>query len=108
MGEIGDISNFKNAESLISYSGLDVIIYESGKYKRTNLSISKKGSIYLRYALYQVAKVCWISDPMFHNFYLKKQNENKHFYVILGHIEKKLVKVIYSVLKNNKPYSPHL
>jgi len=108
LGEIGDISNFKNAESLISYSGLDVIIYESGKYKRTNLSISKKGSIYLRYALYQAARVCWISDPMFHNFYLKKQNENKHFYVILGHIEKKLVKVIYSVLKNNKPYSPHL
>ena len=108
LGEIGDITNFKNSEHLISYAGLDVKIYESGKYKATNLSISKKGSVYLRYALYQVAKACWRFDPMFHEYYLKKQAENKHYYVILGHIEKKVVKVIYSVLKNNKPYSPQI
>ena len=108
LGEIGDINRFKNAEHLISYAGLDVIIYESGKYKATNLSISKKGSVYLRYALYQVAKVCWIHDPMFNEYYIKKQSENKHFYVILGHLQKKLVRVIYSVLKNNKPYSPQI
>ena len=108
LGEIGDITNFKNSEHLISYAGLDVKIYESGKYKAKFLSISKKGSVYLRYALYQAAKVCWIHDPMFHEYYLKKQAENKHYYVILGHIEKKLTKVIYSVLKNNKPYSPQI
>lgn len=108
LGEINDISNFKNSDSLISYAGLDVIVYESGKYKASNLSISKKGSIYLRYALYQVAKVCWRFDPMFNAYYLKKQSENKHFYVILGHLEKKIVKVIYSVLKNNKLYSPQI
>ena len=90
------------------YVGIDVIVYESGKYKASNLSISKKGSIYLRYALYQVAKVCWRFDPMFNAYYLKKQAENKHFYVILGHLEKKITKVIYSVLKNNKPYSPQI
>lgn len=108
LGEINDISNFKNAECLISYAGLDVIVYESGKYKVSNLSISKKGSIYLRYALYQVAKVCWRFDPMFNAYYLKKQSENKHFYVILGHLEKKIAKVIYSILKNNKLYSPQI
>ena len=108
LGEIGDISNFKNSEHLISYAGLDVKIYESGKYKAKFLSISKKGSVYLRYALYQAAKVCWIHDPMFHKYYLKKQAEKKHYYVILGHIEKKLTKVIYSVLKNKKPYSPQI
>lgn len=108
LGEIGDIRNFKNSEHLVSFAGLDVKVYESGKYKSTNLSISKKGSVYLRYALYQVAKVCWIHDPMFHQYYLKKQAENKHYYVILGHIEKKIVKVIYSVLKNNKPYIPQI
>lgn len=108
LGEIGDIHNFKNAEHLISYAGLDVKIYESGKYKAKFLSISKKGSLYLRYALYQAAKVCWVHDPMFNKYYLKKQSENKHYYVILGHIQKKLTKVIYSVLKNNLPYSPQI
>ncbi len=108
LGEIGDITRFKNAEHLVSFAGLDIIVYESGKYRGKNLSISKKGSLYLRYALYQVAKVCWRFDPMFNQYYLKKKAENKHFYVILGHLEKKVVKVIYSVLKNNKPYSPQI
>ncbi len=108
LGEIGDIHSFKNAEHLISFAGLDVRVYESGKYKALYTSISKKGSHYLRYALYQVAKVCWVHDPMFNKYYLKKQSENKHYYVILGHIQKKVVKVIYSVLKNNKIYSPQI
>lgn len=108
LGEIGDIFRFRSAESLISYSGLDIEVYESGKYKATNKSISKKGSKYLRYALYQVAKVIWINDPVFNEYYLKKKSEGKHYYVILGHIEKKIVRLIYSILKNNKEYTPQL
>lgn len=104
LGELGDITRFKNAEQIVSFAGVDVMVYESGKYKAKNLSISKRGSSYLRYALYQVAKNCWRFDPMFNAYYLKKQSENKHFYVILGHLEKKLIKVIHSVLKNNKDY----
>ena len=106
LGEIGDITRFKNSNSLISYAGLDIEVYESGKYKATNKSISKKGSRYLRYALYQVAKVIWRFDPSFNKYYQKKQLENKHYYVILGHIQTKVVKVIYSVLKTNQPYTP--
>ena len=111
LGEIGDIARFKNADHLVSFAGLDVIVYESGKYKAKNLSISKKGSKYLRYALYQAAKVCWMHDPMFNKYYLKKKAENKHYYVILGHLEKKLIKVIYSILKEKdkkKTYSPQI
>lgn len=104
LGEIGDINNYKSVDHLISFSGLDIIVYESGKYKSKNESISKKGSKYLRYALYQVAKVIWRFDSQFSDYYNKKKLENKHFYVVLGHIEKKLIRVIYSVLKNNKPY----
>ena len=106
LGEIGDISRFPNSSNLISYAGLDIEVYESGKYKATNKSISKKGSKYLRYALYQVSKVIWRFDPSFNKYYLKKQLENKHYYVILGHIQTKVLKVIYSVLKTNQPYTP--
>lgn len=106
LGEIGDISRFVNASHLISYAGLDIEVYESGKFKVKNRSISKKGSKYLRYALFQVAKVIWRFDSSFEAYYQKKQSENKHFYVILGHIQTKLLRVIYSVLKNNLPYSP--
>ena len=104
LGEIGDINNFKTAEQIISFSGLDIKVYKSGNYILKNETISKKGSKYLRYALYQVAKAIWRFDSQFSDYYDKKKSENKHFYVILGHIEKKVIKVIYSVLKNNKPY----
>ena len=106
LGEIGDVSRFKNAEHLISYAGLDIEVYESGKFSTKNHRISKKGSKYLRYALWQVANVCWKYDSMFKSYYNKKKQEGKHFFVVLAHIEKKLVKVIYSVLKNNKEYNP--
>jgi transposase IS116/IS110/IS902 family protein len=66
LGEIGDISRFKNAKHLVSFSGLDLEVYESGKFKATNHRISKKRSKHLRYALYQVAKVCWIHDSTLH------------------------------------------
>lgn len=105
LGEIEDISRFQGPDKLTSFCGLDIEVYESGKFKATNHKISKKGSKYLRYALWQVAKVCWIYDPIFNKYYLKKKSENKHHFVILGHIEKKLVRVIYSILKNNTKYT---
>lgn len=106
LGEIGDISRFKNAEHLVSFSGLDLEVYESGKFKATNHRISKKGSKYLRYALYQVAKVCWIHDSTLHAYYEKKKSEHKHFLVIVGHLEKKMVRIIYSILKSGNAYTP--
>lgn len=56
--EIGDITRFKNVDKLISFSGLDLEVYDSGKFSESNLKISKKSSNYLCYALYQIAKVC--------------------------------------------------
>lgn len=106
LGEIGDISRFRGVDQLVSYSGTDIEVYESGKYKSTNKSISKKGTKYLRYALFQAAKIIWRFDPVFSAYYRKKQDEGKHFLVIMGHIEKKLLRVIYSVLKNGRPYTP--
>ena len=105
LGEIGDISRFQGPDKLTSFCGLDIEVYESGKFKANNHRISKKGSKYLRYALWQVAKVCWIHDSIFNKYYLKKKAEHKHHFVILGHIEKKLVRVIYSILKNNTKYT---
>ena len=103
-GEIRDITRFHSAESLISYCGIDVTVYESGKYKAKNCIPSKKGSKYLRYALFQVSRIIWQHDPVFRSYYEKKQAEGKHYYVILGHIQKKVIRVIYSILKNGSTY----
>ena len=103
-GEIGDIDRFHSAENLIAFSGIDPIVHESGKFKAKHLIPSKRGSKYLRNALFQVARIIWQHDPVFAEYYSKKQAEGKHCYVIPGHIQKKLARVIYSVLKNNSVY----
>ena len=106
LGEIGDIARFKNVDKLISFSGLNLEVYDSRKFSASNLRISKKGSKYLRYALYQVAKVCWRFDPSLNAYYKKKESEHKHFFVIIGHLEKKIVRIIYSILKSGNAYTP--
>jgi len=68
------------------------------------VSLSKKGSVYLRYALFQVSRVIWQCNSTFRDYYSNKQAEGKLHYVILGHIQKKLVRVIFSVLKNNSSF----
>ena len=105
-GEIRDVRRFHSAESLISYAGIDVTVYQSGKYTAKHLIPSKKGSRYLRYALFQVSRIIWQHDPVFRSYYQKKQAEGKHYYVILGHIQKKVTRVIYSILKNVSDYTP--
>jgi len=72
IGEIGDINNFNSSDALYAFTGLDPKVYESGKYKATNVKISRKGSPYLRNALY-IASECVIRfDPTFAQFYAKK------------------------------------
>ena len=46
----------------------------------------------------------WQWDPIFREYYDKKAAEGKHYYVILGHIQKKVIRVIYSVMKSGQNY----
>ena len=103
-GEIGDIGRFYSTDSLVSFSGIDCTVYESGKYKARHCIPSKRGSKYLRYALFQVSRVIWQWDPIFKEYYDKKAAEGKHYYVILGHIQKKVIRVIYSIMKSGQNY----
>ena len=40
----------------------------------------------------------------FKEYYDKKAAEGKHYYVILGHIQKKVIRVIYSIMKSGQNY----
>ena len=67
-GEIGDIGRFHSTDRLVSFSGIDCTVYESGKYKARHCIPSKRGSKYLRYALFQVSRVIWQWDPIFKEY----------------------------------------
>ena len=104
LAEIGDIHRFKSDDELLAYAGLDPSVYQSGNYNGS-FKISKRGSSILRWAIFQAAKVAVIHDPVFNAYYLKKINEGKHYFTVIGHVTKKLLRVIRSILKNNSVYS---
>lgn len=66
--------------------------------------MEKRGSRYLRYSLYNVAKYVCHWDPTFAEYLAKKRAEGKHYNVAISHAAKKLVRVIYHLEKTNQQH----
>ncbi len=106
LGEIGNIGRFSSAKKLVAFAGLDSVVSESGRFKNMTGRISKRGSPLLRQALFLAANVARMNDDVLKQFYDKKRSEGKHHYSALNAIAAKLLRIVYSVLKNNKEYQP--
>jgi len=106
IGEIGDISRFKSPYQLLAYAGLDPCVYQSGNYDADNVSISKRGSRYLRWAMHIASSIIIHNDFVFNAYYTKKRKEGKHHFVALGHVSKKLIRVIFHILKYDTAFIP--
>ena len=103
LGEIGDISRFSNPSKLVAFSGIDATIIQSGESSGT-YKMSKRGSPYLRRALFQAALVASTRDPVFKAYYQKKRAEGKHHLTAVGAVARKLCYTIHAILKNDMPY----
>ena len=106
ISEIGDINNFQTPHQLLAFAGLDPIVNQSGDFEASHNKPSKRGSKYLRWAIHQVSSGIWKWDKTFKEYYDKKMKEGKHHYVAIGHIDKKLIRVIFSLLKNKQSFIP--
>ena len=85
LAEIGDIANFETAAKLISFAGMDPLVYQSGRYDAAHMPISKHGSRYLRKSLYQAVFTVCRYCPVFQDYYTKKVNqEQKHTAALMG------------------------
>lgn len=104
LGEIGDIKRFSNPSKLVAYAGLDASISQSGEFESTSNHMTKRGSPYLRRALFQSALRAEFCDPVFSNYYQKKIAEGKHHLVATNAVARKLCHTIFAVLTKNEPY----
>lgn len=101
ISEIGDIKRFSNPSKLLAFAGLDPVVKQSGNFQADTLKISKRGSTYLRYAIYRAAFLIIYNNETFHKFYLEKRAQGKTHRVALGHVCNKLVRVIFKILTDN-------
>lgn len=104
VGEIGAASNFAGVDELMSFMGMDPIVYESGKYKAEQTRISKKGSPYLRNAFYVASGIARIYCPKLKRKYDAKRAEGKRHRSALGHVCKNLASMVLRLMKTGEFY----
>ena len=110
LAEIEDASRFSCDHQLTAYAGLDASVFESGKFKAAKNKISKRGSSYLRKALFQAAKAGIRKttkgpvNPILYNYYSLKVDHGKPKMVALVATTNKLLRIIYGMWRKNEPF----
>lgn len=106
LAEVGDFSNFATPDKVLAFAGMSPSTYQSGKLTNCYAHMEKRGSKYLRYALYNAAKYVCKWDKTFSEYLARKRAEGKHYNVALSHAVKKLVRLIFALEKSHLPYQP--
>ena len=106
LAEIGDIHRFKSSSALVAFAGIDPTVRQSGEFNSTHNHMSKRGSPYLRHAIFLAATTCSFHNSPLNAYYKKKRDQGKHHLTATGAVARKLTTVIYAVLRDSKPYEP--
>ena len=104
IAEIGDFDNFSSPDKILAYAGLSPSTYQSGQLISTHSRMEKRGSKYLRYALFNATKFVCNWDDTFAEYIAKKRSEGKHYNVAISHACKKLIRVIYHLETTGEAY----
>lgn len=106
LAEAGDLFRFDSPDKLLAYAGMSPSTYQSGQLKNCYPHMEKRGSRYLRYALFNATKYVCLWNPTFASYLAKKRAEGKHYYVAISHAAKKLVRLIFALERSRQPYCP--
>lgn len=104
ISEIGSFNNFDSPDKILAFAGLAPTTYQSGKLESSHSKMEKRGSRYLRYALFNATKFVCNWDPNFAIYLSKKRAEGKHYNVAISHAAKKLVRVMFALEKSKTVY----
>ena len=104
ISEIGDIHRFDAPGKLVAFAGLDVKVTQSGEFTGTKQKISKRGSPYLRRAIWLAANRAAFCDPILSEYYQSLKARGKHHLTAVGAVSRKLCNIIFTILRENRPY----
>jgi len=104
ISEIGDIHRFDAPGKLVAFAGLDVKVNQSGEFLGSKNKITKRGSPYLRRAIWLAATRAAFCDPILSEYYQSLRTRNKHHLTAVGAVARKMCNIIFVILKENRPY----
>ena len=105
IAETGNIDRFKNADHFVSYSGSSPRIKRSGTSVEIMGKISKKGSKYLRHALYMTAEFGRRHNPILKHLFERVKNGNKkrHKLAVIA-VANRIARYCYSIMKKHSTF----
>lgn len=104
LAEIGDVQRFERVEQLVAYAGIDPTVYQTGQFQASQAHMSKRGSPYLRHALWLAAGMAIQHDPQLRTYYQARRAAGKPHGTVLGAVCRRLLARVYIVLKEQRPY----
>ena len=106
LAEVGDIEHYESAKAAAADAGLTPSTFESGTSVRRRPRLSKMGKVGIRGALYWPAITAMRRCPGCKAYAERLAARGKAKKVIIGAVMRKLVHIIYGVLKHRTPYDP--
>lgn len=103
ISEYGNFTSFHSHEAMLSFAGLEPSVIQSGTIEKTGKMV-KRGSGYLRETIMNLAPFFYMNNPTVYDYYHKKRNEGKTHRLALTHVAKKLIRIIYHLVKNNEVF----
>ena len=108
IAEICDIHRFRSQASVAKFAGLVWTQHQSGEFEAQDRKLIKSGNRFLRYYLLEAANSVRRCDSEFRRYYdLKYKEVNKHQHKrALALTARKLVRLVFRLLKDNRLYKP--
>ena len=105
--EIQTVKRFAEAKKLASFFGVHPVYKISGD-GTSGFKMSKQGRTAPRQILYMVSVAALQCNPLIREIYEKHQKQGKHNMAALGVCMHKILRILYGMLKHNKPFNPHI
>jgi len=96
-----DITNYKQ---MAAFLGICPFQHQSGKSIYRNPNSRHYGPGYIRKLLHLAARSVATHNPEFRKYYYRKIEEGKNKTVALNNIANKLLKIIFALVRDRKPY----
>jgi transposase len=106
LGEVGDITKFEGVKQFTSFVGIAPVEYTSGSSINKRSRISKRGNARIRHCLYMATMIAVRVNPVLREFYRRLLERGKGKKVALIASMRKLLHMIWGVLKNQCMFEP--
>lgn len=106
IAELPDLSQFQSARQLAAWAGTTPCHHVSGTSGRSSTPITKVGSSNLRRALFMPAMNARVFNPLLKDFGDRLKENGKKPKQIIVAIMRKLLHLIFGILKSGQPFNP--